>query len=1077
MKLYMTVFGLVVVLVVPALEAVDHNPRPDQDPELYNWENLSVLSVNTEPAHATLFPHQTTAEALADNRAGSGRFLSLDGTWKFFWVRRPADRPVNFFDETFDDSGWDEIQVPSNWENQGYGYPIYLDTEYPFPADWPRIPHDYNPVGSYRRQIVVPLEWLDGHQVFLHFGAVKSAFYLWINGTYVGYSQGSKTPAEFDVGRFLREGSNTIALEVYRWCDGSYLEDQDFWRLSGIERGVYLFATPKVHIRDYFVRPRLDADFDHGTLDLIAKIKNYGVEAKKRTLRVRLFEGPSGVAPVIERVVTADVPGGEEVSVEIDEKVASPRLWSAETPELYTLLLALEDDDGEATEVLRSEIGFRRIEICGGQLLVNGSPITIRGVNRHETDPVRGHVVDEDSMIRDIRLMKENNINAVRTSHYPNHPEWYRLADSYGLYLVDEANIESHGYCCPAETSLGNSPEWIPAHVDRTVRMFERDKNHPSIIFWSLGNEAGDGVVFEATHQLLNELDDTRPVQYEGAGQKPHTDLFVPMYDRIHEIEAYAKSDPERPLILCEYAHAMGNSVGNLQDYWDVIDAHPSLQGGFIWDWVDQALLRHDPDGRPYWAYGGDFDHPTVPNDANFCNNGLVAADRQPHPHLFEVRKVYQPIELSAIDLARGLISIRNRFDFIGLDGLELSYEVTADGRTIHQSTLPTPDVGAHQSIEINVPLPAIEPEAGIEYYLNISAATSASQPLLPAGHVVAWEQFKLPLSRPAEPVHELPPLEVNETVRWVDLAGAGFELVFGKLRGEILSWRVDGLELVRTGLTPSFWRAPTDNDLGNNMPVRCGIWQFAGDKRAVDMVEVRRLTPSVAQVTVHATLVAVGAKHLTRYTVFGDGNVVVEVDFLAERDDLPEMPRFGLKMTMPGRFTNMEWLGRGPHESYWDRKTGAAVGRYSGTVWEQFHPYTRPQETGNKTDVRWIALRDENGAGLMAVGRPLLSASAWQFPIDEIEYESVGGSDRESIVPVSRRHGAEVKKHDLVTVNLDYKQMGVGGDTSWGARTHPEYTLTDAGYSYAFVLCPVRAGDDPATIARREYRVPTAAK
>ena len=769
----MTGACLLLVVAYAGAHAADHSPRPDESTDAYNWETLEVLSVNREPAHATLFPFADRQHALDGDRTSSRWLLSLDGTWKFYWVRKPGDRPLNFFEEDYDDSGWDEIEVPSNWEVQGYGYPIYLDTEYPFPADWPRIPHTYNPVGSYRRVFHLPPDWTE-REIFVHFGAVKSAFYLWINGEYVGYSQGSKTPAEFNVGRHLRSGENSIALEVYRWSDGSYLEAQDFWRLSGIEREVYLYATPRVHIRDFFVRPELDDDHRHGALNLQVQVRNYGDgDGHRGRMRVSLLDDANSGRALVERTLPFEVASAEERTVTLEAEVREPRKWSAETPNLYTLLIELLDGD-DLAEVVTAKVGFRRIEIAGGQLRVNGVPITIRGVNRHETDPVTGHVVTEESMLRDIRLMKQNNINSVRTSHYPNSPRWYELADRYGLYLVDEANVESHGYCCDPETTLGNRPEWIEAHLDRTRRMFERDKNHPSVILWSLGNEAGDGVVFQETYAALKRLDPTRPVQYEGAGQEAHTDLYVPMYARIPKIEAYALTNPPRPLILCEYAHAMGNSVGNLQDYWDVIERYPSLQGGFIWDWVDQALLRHDADGNPFWAYGGDFGHPSVPNDSNFCNNGLVAADRTPHPHLHEVKKVYQPIKVRPVDAGRGLTSIENRHDFTDLDRFDFRWDVEADGRRVAGGELEVPNVRPHGIAEVEIPLPALDLAPGAEYFLTVRALTATEQPLVPAGSEMAWDQIKLPAHADPTllPVEGMTPLRMNDRVRYVDVAG-----------------------------------------------------------------------------------------------------------------------------------------------------------------------------------------------------------------------------------------------------------------------------------------------------------------
>lgn len=1047
--------------------AGDHDPRPDEAVDRYNWENLEVLRVGTEPPHATLFPFESRKLALSGDRTASRRFRSLDGEWRFFWVRRPADRPLNFFRPGYDATAWDTIAVPSNWEIQGYGYPIYLDVEYPFPLDWPRIPHDYNPVGSYLRTFEVPADWRE-QQVVLHLGAVKSAVYVWLNGEYVGYSQGAKTPVEFDITGRLGPGENTLALEVYRWSDGSYLEDQDFWRLSGIEREVFLYAAPPLHIRDLFARPDLGEGYRDGTLHVDVALRNVGDTPGDRRLRATLLDDGAKSHAILEETRDVVVDPGAETRVRFDAQVTAPRRWTAETPELYTLLLELLDGRDKVVAAVATKVGFRKIEVSGGQLLVNGVPITIRGVNRHETDPRTGHVIDETSMLRDIRLMKQNNINAVRTAHYPNHPRWYELADRYGLYLVDEANIESHGYA-GTDRPLGNEPAWIPAHLDRTLRMFERDKNHPAVIFWSLGNEAGDGVVFEETYAALKARDPSRPVQYEGAGRAAHTDLYVPMYARIHRIEAYARTNPARPLILCEYAHAMGNSVGNLQDYWDVIDRYPSLQGGFIWDWADQAQLRHDADGKAFWAYGGDYDHPRMPNDSNFCNNGLVTADRRPHPHLHEVMKVYQPVRIEAVDLTAGRVRIVNRQDFVGLDRFAFDWRVEADGMPIAAGPLEVADPGPRAAVEVTVPLPVVDPTPGFEYLLTVSAKTARDEPLIPAGHELAWGQLALPWSRPAETItlDALSPLAVDESVRYVDVTGTNFALRITKQQGRLTSFEWRGRELLRTGPVPNFWRAPTDNDLGNDMHVRTRVWREAGQRPEVLDVIVEELSPHVVRLRVEMLLPAVGSRYRTTYTVYATGDVVVEADYRAGRSDLPELPRFGMTLTLPGTFDRMTWFGRGPHESYQDRKTGAAVDRFAGTVWEQFHAYTRPQETANKTDVRWMALTDEQGVGLLAVGAPLLSASAWEFPVDEIDFEPLDDL-REIIVPASQRHGADVRRHDFVTWNIDHKQMGVGGDTSWGARTHPEYTLTAPGYRYRYRLRPLDPDDDPARLARQ---------
>ncbi|MCH8960650.1 MAG: DUF4981 domain-containing protein [Bacteroidetes bacterium] len=611
---------------------------------------------------------------------------------------------------------------------------------------------------------------------------------------------------------------------------------------------------------------------------------------------------------------------------------------------------------------------------------------------------------------------------------------------------------------------LGHQPEWVEAHVERARRMVERDKTHPSIIVWSLGNEAGSGPAFQAMYDWIKQRDPSRPVQYEGAGLSPYTDLYVPMYQSIAHIEDYALNDPEKPLILCEYAHAMGNSVGNLQDYWDVIDAHATLQGGFIWDWVDQTFEETNDDGETYWAYGGDYGLDYPANDSNFCANGLVQADRTPNPTIWEVKKVYQNIKVEPVDLAAGTIAIHNKYDFTNLHAFEFRWEVMGDGRPVGAGSLPRLDVPPQGRAEITLPLPRIVPEPGVEYFLTVRATTGRAHPLVPTGHEVAWDQFKLPAYRPVDPVDlsTLPRLTLDDQPDAARIEGEYFTLMFDKNSGQIQSFVYRGTELVRTGLVPHFWRAPNDNDLGNGMPIRSGIWREAGQNQQIDRVTVTPVDDRTVRITVASTLPAGDSKYETRYTIYGSGDVIVESAFEPGADGLPELPRFGMTMTLPGAFTHLAWFGRGPHESYWDRKTGAAVGFYEGAVWDQYHDYSRPQENGNKTDVRWLALSNETGTGLLAVGLPLLSASAHQFLNEDLAH-----------VPGAKRHGIDVKPRDLVTLNLDHKQMGVGGDNSWGARTHPEYTLPARSYAYRFRLRPFSVEDPaPVVLSKQGFRL-----
>lgn len=1035
---------------------------------VHDWENPSVFAVNKEPPHASWVPYADQQNALKGHTEESPFVKSLNGMWKFHWAKAPSQRPVEFFKPKFDVSGWDDIKVPGNWELQGYGVPIYTDEAYPFPADPPHIPNAYNPVGSFRRQFSIPMEW-KGRQIFLSFGSVKSAMYVWVNGKSIGYSQGSKTPAEFNITDAIKTGVNTLAVEVYRWSDGAYLEGQDYWKISGIERDVRLYSTPPVFIGDFFCRADLSKDYSDGILSVTASVQNMGKEgAGGWSLRFNLFDrekNPVFAAPVISGF---SLGAKEQKDLQMELLVSRPEKWTAETPALYTGVLSIADASGSIREAVSCAVGFREVEIRNGRLCVNGVPIHIKGVNRHEHDPDTGRFVTPESMLRDIRLMKQYNINAVRTSHYPDDPKWYELCDQYGIYLVDEANIESHGMGFTPEKTLANKPQWKEAHLDRAKRMVERDKNHPSVIIWSMGNEAGDGPNFEAVYDWIKKRDPSRPVQYEPAGKKDHTDIFCPMYSPIRRLE---KSLEEglggRPLILCEYAHAMGNSVGNLQDYWDFFEKHKEIQGGFIWDWVDQGLRAKTPDGREYWAYGGDFGPPDTPSDGNFCINGLVFPDRKPHPALWEVKKVYQSIKTEVVDLAGGRVKVTNAYDFRPLDFVEMDWKVEADGKIINRGKAALPELGPGKSAVIQLSqLSRIEAEAGVEYFLTVSYKTKQAGPLLPAGHEVAWEQFKLPVSlKPAvmNPA-SLPSLSFEEGEQFIDVTGRNFSIRINKSTGTLDSFLFEGKENFIKGPVPNFWRAPTDNDFGWGMPERLGIWRDAGGMRTVKRTSASQIHDYEVQVEVEAVLPAGESRYFTTYRVFGDGSVVIRNTFLPGSADLPELPRFGMTMQLSSSFTEAAWFGRGPQENYWDRKSGARVGLYRAGIPDLYHPYIRPQENGNRTDVRWVALTDDEGYGFLAVGMPLLNFSAFPFNNEDLD----PGPKK------AQRHACDIKMRPLVTLNLDYKQMGVGGDTSWGerARPHPEYTLPAREYTYSFRIRPFKIQKlPPLDLTRMKYR------
>lgn len=1011
-------------------------------------ENPQVISRNKEAPHATWIPFDNKEDTLKNDRKTSPYLISLNGKWKFNWVKKPADRPIDFYKDSYDVSDWNEIAIPGNWELQGYDIPIYIDEPYPFPPNPPYIPHDWNPVGSYWRTFAIPQEW-QGRQVFLHFGSVRSAMYVWVNGQKIGYSQGSKTPAEFNITEYIRPGENALAVEVYRFSDGSYLECQDYWRISGLERDVFLFSTPNVFISDFFVLADLDEQYKNGKFSLKITVKNnLPRKIKNYNVQIQLVENDDLFQPIIDSNKCVGIGALKEATTHFEKSVQEPRRWTAETPNLYSLLISLIDDSGKTTETVSCKVGFRKVEIKDSKLLINGVPIYIKGVNRHEHDPITGRYITEELMIKDIQLMKQFNINAVRTSHYPNHPRWYELCDEYGLYLVDEANIEAHGmeFHPKKYAPLSDNPDWEKAYLDRGKRMVERDKNHPSVIIWSMGNESGDGVNFRTLYKWIRKRDPSRPVQYQPAWYERHTDIVCPMYRNIQFLEEYASKKQDRPLILCEYAHAMGNSVGNLQDYWDTIEKHEALQGGFIWDWVDQVFLKTRPNGDKFWAYGGDMGDVGFQEVGNFCANGLVQADRSFHPHIWEVKKVYQYIKVTPANWQSGEFEVHNKYDFINLNEFDFSWKLMGNGKEIATGKLPQLDVPPHNKRIVNIDLPDIQPEPGVEYFITIRAITNREKPLIPKGHLVAWDQYRLPVYKEVAEADnsKLPKLDLLFDDQAIEVVGKDFKVTFDRKQGVITSFNYHGKELVKSGLVPNFWRAPTDNDVGNEMQKRCAVWKEAGKNQHIEKVTAKKTSDQLVQIDVFSTVPAGRSKYHTRYLIHGNADIIVENEFSPGSKDLPELPRFGMTMALPVEFRNITWYGRGPHESYWDRKTSEAIGVYSGTVWEQYHPYVRPQETGNKTDVRWLALYNDEGTGLLAVGMPLLSASALQFSLDELEY-----------VPKVNRHGSDVRPGDLVTLNLDFKQMGVGGDNSWGARPHPEYTLYPKEYSYCFKLKP----------------------
>ncbi len=1068
---------MLVVLLVPACKKwskYEGIPYTEKNPR--DWENPELFGINKEPPNSTMTSFQDEKSALEGIIQNSRNYFSLDGIWKFNWVKSPEQRPYWFFKDDYDTRDWKDISVPSNWEMKGYGVPIYVNITYPFKMNPPLIEHAWNPVGSYKRSFKLPSDWKD-KEIYLQFGAVSSAFYVWVNEQEVGYSEDSKVPAEFNITKYLKKGTNTIAVEVYRWSDGSYLEDQDFWRLSGIQRSVFLHARPATFIKDFFVKGDLENNYNDGLLSVDISLQSPSMADGNFTVEASLFDGTRKLYSQPENVNVSKGYG----EVKFTGSFPGINKWSAEKPNLYSLVLSLKSQDGKPLEYVSSKVGFRKVEIKNSRLLVNGVAIRLKGTNLHEHDDVNGHVISDATILKDIRVMKSHNINAVRTSHYPQQELWYQMCDKYGLYLIDEADIESHGIGYEKDVTLADKPEWAAAHLDRMQRMVERDKNHPSVIIWSMGNEAGDGHNFLNGYKWIKGRDVSRPVQYERAEHQTnaperHTDIWCPMYPKIEYLEGYAKdAKNDRPLIMCEYAHAMGNSTGNLQDYWDVIEKYPGLQGGFIWDWVDQGLLKTAGNGEKYWAYGGDYGEEGVPSDGNFCINGLVWPDRTPHPGLAEVNKVYQYIGFDAVNLPGGVINITNKYDFTNLSEFNFEWEVVVDGTTLQSGKLTVPDLKPKLSTMVSLPITKIDPAPGTEYFLNIIARRSDEWNSVPEDHVYASAQFRLPLEAKPLPAKQgsLEMLQTKTEGSRLEVGGSDLKIIFDPAKGRMISYNYKGKELLKNGPEPDFWRPPTDNDYGYDMDKKLGIWKKAGERIKVTGAKLSQ--PDLGKVVVSFTYDITGpdgskiAGYASAYTIFSTGDVIIRNQFSKLSAKIPEIPRMGMQMQLPEEFANLKWFGRGPHENYADRKTSAYVGVYESTVTDQYTPYIRPQENGYKTDTRWLTLTDDNGNGILFTGDPVICFEALNNIHDD--FESPGKlSQYRNDAKAANTHTIDVKTRDLVNLNIDMGQMGVGGDDSWGAMIHPQYRLLEMKYEYSFRMRPFSKDDDVLYLAKERF-------
>lgn len=1005
------------------------------------WRDPEVNAVNRAPMHANYFAYESYDAARAGVKEESDNFLSLNGMWKFNWVRNADQRPDDFYRLGYNDSAWDELKVPAVWELNGYGDPIYVNVGYPwknqFRTDPPKIPVKNNHVGSYRKEIVIPAEWKD-KQIFAHFGSVTSNIYLWVNGKYVGYSEDSKLEAEFDLSGYLKPGKNLIAFQVFRWCDGSYLEDQDFFRFSGVGRDCYLYTRNKNYIQDIRVTPDLDQQYTNGSLNIALRMKGRG------TVELELSDSKGNV------VADTRVNGSGNLSAAME--VENPLKWSAETPNLYCLTATLKNGN-EILEVIPVKVGFRKVEIKDAQLLVNGQPVLIKGANRHEIDPDYGYVVSRERMLQDIRIMKQFNINAVRTCHYPDDNLWYELCDEYGLYVVAEANVEAHGMLY-TNNQLSKHPSFAKAHLERNRRNVQRSYNHPSVIIWSLGNETGPGPNFETCYRWIKAEDATRPVQYEQAGHDYYTDIFCPMYLWYSACEDYAKSNATKPLIQCEYAHAMGNSMGGFKEYWDLIRKYPKFQGGFIWDFVDQSVRWKNKDGIEIYAYGGDFNKYDG-SDNNFCDNGLISPDRVPNPHMYEVGYFYQSIWTHPVNLQNGEIEIFNENFFRDLSAYYLDWQLLADGELVEAGTVSNLNVTPQQKAKLKLDISDVNSYKDKELLLNVSYKLKKAETLLSPGFTVAKAQMSvIPYKAPdmalvnvkKANIESVAPSVNNNDGNYLIIEGEDFIIEFAKNNGFLSRYKVAGKELMNDGgqLVPNFWRAPTDNDYGARLQHKYRVWLNPKLKRTSF---TNKQENGTVVVEAGYEMPDVSAKLYLTYVINNAGEIKVTQKMAAgEAEKVPDMFRFGMQMQMPDEFYRINYYGRGPVENYSDRNHATDLGIYRQTVSEQFFSYIRPQETGTKTDIRWWRQLNEAGSGLQFVAEAPFSASALNYTIESLD----DGLNKD------QRHSPEVIPVDYTNICIDKAQLGLACENSWGAIAYPQYRLPYGNYEFSFIMKPV---------------------
>lgn len=1082
------------------------------EPKKPYWQDVQVVAVNKEYPRSSFMTYENRANALTGKFEKSKYYQLLNGTWKFYFVDSYKNLPANITDPSVSTADWTDIKVPGNWEVQGHGVAIYTNHGYEFQPRNPQPPTlpEANPVGVYRRDIDIPADW-DGRDIYLHLAGAKSGVYVYINGQEVGYSEDSKNSAEFLINKFVKPGKNVLTLKIYRWSTGSYLECQDFWRISGIERDVFLYSQPKAALKDFRVTSTLDDTYKDGIFKLGADLRNNGSAASNMALVYELLDAKGNVVATGEK--TADVAAGETRTVSFDQTLPGVKTWTSEAPNLYKLVMTVKEN-GKANEIIPFNVGFRRIEIkpieqLAGNgkpyvcLFINGQPLKLKGVNIHEHNPATGHYMTEELMRKDFELMKQHNLNTVRLCHYPQDRRFYELCDEYGLYVYDEANIESHGmyYDLKKGGTLGNNPEWLKAHMDRTINMFERNKNYPSLTFWSLGNEAGNGYNFYQTYLWLKDADKNimdRPVNYERAQWEWNSDMYVPQYPGAQWLEAMGKRGSDRPIAPSEYSHAMGNSNGNLWDQWKAIYKYPNLQGGYIWDWVDQGIDAVDENGRHFWTYGGDYGVNT-PNDGNFCCNGIVSPDRTPHPAMAEVKYVHQNVAFEPVDPANGKFLVKNRFYFTNLQKYMISYTIKANGKTVKGGKMSV-NVEPQGSKEITIPVSGLKSKPGTEYFIYFNVTTTEPEPLIPVGHEIAYEQFRLPVE-PSERTFATggPTLKVSAEGNELSASSSKVSFVFDKKTGLVSSYKVGGTEYFKDGfgLQPNFWRAPNDNDYGNGNPKRLQVWKQSS--KNFNVVDANIVMDGKDAVLTANYLLAAGNLYIVTYRIHPSG--VVKADFTFTSTDMEaakteaseatlmatftpgsdaarkaasklEVPRIGVRFRLPAEMNQVEYFGRGPEENYVDRNAGTLIDLYKTTADNMYFPYVRPQENGHHTDTRWLTLNKKGGKGLTIYADKTIGFNALRNSVEDFDgeetvsrpYQWLNRDAGELVHDESKAkdqlprktHINDISPRNFVEVCVDMKQQGVAGYNSWGARPEPGYNIpANQEYKWGFTIVP----------------------